>query len=242
MKKKIKILVTGGDGRFASEMKKKFKKNINYFFLNKKKLNILSIQSIKKNLEKYKPNVVIHLAALSRPMKLHNENLEKSIRTNIIGTCNLVIECSKLGIKFIYFSTQYVYPGKKGNYKENSPLLPMNNYAWSKMGGECPVHMYKNSLILRVSMSEKPWTHPVAYKNIKTNFLYHDEVVNLLPKILDKKGIINIGSKNSSIFNFAKKTNKKIKSSYYKYFPGDVVVPKNSSTNIDKLNKILKKS
>ena len=175
-------------------------------------------------------------------MKLHNENLEKSIRTNIIGTCNLVIECSKLGIKFIYFSTQYVYPGKKGNYKENSPLLPMNNYAWSKMGGECPVHMYKNSLILRVSMSEKPWTHPVAYKNIKTNFLYHDEVVNLLPKILDKKGIINIGSKNSSIFNFAKKTNKKIKSSYYKYFPGDVVVPKNSSTNIDKLNKILKKS
>ena len=40
--------------------------------------------------------------------------------------------------------------------KENSPVLPMNNYAWSKLGGESAVHMYKNSLILRLNMTEKP--------------------------------------------------------------------------------------
>ena len=74
-------------------------------------------------------------------MKLHNENIEKSIKINIIGTSNLVLECEKLNIKIIYFSTNYVYPGKKGNYKETSPLLPVNNYAWSKMGGECAVQM-----------------------------------------------------------------------------------------------------
>ena len=51
-------------------------------------------------------------------MKLHNENIEKSIKINIIGTSNLVLECEKLNIKIIYFSTNYVYPGKKGNYKE----------------------------------------------------------------------------------------------------------------------------
>lgn len=241
MIKKNKILVTGGDGRFASELKKKFKKDKNFIFLNKKKLNILNQKNIKKNFEKYKPNIVLHLAALSRPMKLHNENIEKSIKINIIGTSNLVLECEKLNIKIIYFSTNYVYPGKKGNYKETSPLLPVNNYAWSKMGGECAVQMYKNSLILRVGMSEKPWVHPFVFKDIKTNFLYHDEVVNLLPKLLDKKGIINIGSKNKSILKFAKKTNKNVKQINYKHIPGDAIVPKNSSTNIDKLNKILKK-
>ena len=73
-----------------------------------------------------------------------------------------------------------------------------------KLGGECAVQMYKNSLILRVSMSEKPWIHPVAFKNIKTNFLYHDEVIKLLPKLLENKGIINVGSKSSSIIKFAK--------------------------------------
>ena len=200
--------------------------------MNKKKLNILNQKNIKKNFEKYKPNIVLHLAALSRPMKLHNENIEKSIKINIIGTSNLVLECEKLNIKIIYFSTNYVYPGKKGNYKETSPLLPVNNYAWSKMGGECAVQMYKNSLILRVGMSEKPWVHPFVFKDIKTNFLYHDEVVNLLPKLLDKKGIINIGSKNKSILKFAKKTNKNVKQINYKHIPGDAIVPKNSSTNM----------
>ena len=70
MIKKNKILVTGGDGRFASELKKKFKKDKNFIFLNKKKINIINQKNIKKNFEKYKPNIVLHLAALSRPMKL----------------------------------------------------------------------------------------------------------------------------------------------------------------------------
>lgn len=242
MKKNNKILVTGGDGRFATEMKKKYKKNKRFVFLNKKKLNVLSLHSIRKNIKKYNPNMILHLAALSRPMKLHYENLDKSISTNIIGTSNLVLECSKSNIKIVYFSTQYVYPGEKGNYRENSPLLPMNNYAWSKLGGECAVQMYKNSLILRVSMSEKPWIHPVAFKNIKTNFLYHDEVIKLLPKLLENKGIINVGSKSSSIIKFAKKTNKLVKPALYKNRFGEVKIPKNSATNVEKLNKILDKS
>ena len=53
----------------------------------------------------------------------------------------------------------------------------MNNYAWSKLGGESAVHMYKNSLILRLNMAEKPRIHKYAFKNIKSNFLYHDEVI-----------------------------------------------------------------
>ena len=74
--------------------------------------------------------------------------LGKSINLNIVGTANLVNVCSKLKIKLIYFSTSYVYPGTKGNYNERDAVLPWNNYAWSKLGGESAVQMYKNSLIL----------------------------------------------------------------------------------------------
>ena len=49
-----KILVTGGDGRFASELKK-FKNKFKIIFLNKK-LDITSLKSIKINFEKYNPN------------------------------------------------------------------------------------------------------------------------------------------------------------------------------------------
>ena len=43
--------------------------------------------------------------------------IDLSIQTNIIGTANVVRACKKLNIKLIYFSTNYVYPCKKGNYK-----------------------------------------------------------------------------------------------------------------------------
>ena len=105
-------------------------------------------------------------------MNIHNKNISKSISINIIGTCNVVKICSELNIKLIYFSTGYVYEGKKGNYKENDPVLPFNNYAWSKLGGECAVRLYKNSLTLRIMMSEKPFPHDVAFKDINTNFLW----------------------------------------------------------------------
>ena len=82
-------------------------------------------------------------------MKIHDTNIGKSIDLNIIGTCNLVKEAFLRKIKFIYLSTSYVYPGIRGNYNENDFLKPWNNYGWSKLGGECAVQMYKNSLILR---------------------------------------------------------------------------------------------
>ena len=56
-------------------------------------------------------------------MIAHNTNISKDISLNIIGTSNIVF-CEQLNIKLIYFSTSYVYPGKKGNYKESDPLLP----------------------------------------------------------------------------------------------------------------------
>ena len=240
MKHKNKILVTGGNGRFAKVMKKNFIHKKNYIFLDKKKFNILSRNSIQKNLIKYKPKIVIHLAALSRPMALHYENIQKSISINIIGTSNLVIECSKLNIKLVHFSTQYVYPGLKGNYSENSPLLPMNNYAWSKLGAESAVQIYENSLILRVAMIEKPWTYKYAYKNIKSNYLYHDEVAKLLPKLLSKKGVINIGSESDSIVKFARRTKKDVKVSRFFQKSNEPKTPINSSMNISKLKKIFK--
>jgi len=231
-----KIIITGGDGRFATVLKD-LKLSKKFLFPNKKQLNILSISSIRHYLKKYNPKYLIHNAALSRPMSIHEKDISNSIDINIIGTCNIVKVCSELNIKLIYFSTGYVYEGTKGNYKENDPVKPFNNYAWSKMGGECAVHMYKNSLILRLTMCERPFTHKQAFYDVNTNFIYHDEVAKIIPKILKLTGILNVGGKTQSVFNFAKKYNKKIKKiSAKKKFPN------NPSMNISKLNRLIKKN
>ena len=123
----LKILVTGSDGRFGKILKK-FDTSKKFIFKNKNQLNILSEKSIINNIKKYKPNYILHLAGLSRPMKIHETDISKSIDLNIVGTCNIVKAAAKNNIKIIYLSTSYVYEGTKGNYSEDDPVKPWNNY------------------------------------------------------------------------------------------------------------------
>ena len=85
-------------------------------------------------------------------------------------------------------------------------------------------------------MTEKPFLYKKAYDNLKSNFMFHDDLVNLLPKLLNKRGIINVGGKSQSIYNFAKKYNKKIKRIRAKK---NDKFPLNQTMNISKMRKIL---
>ena len=228
------IIVSGGNGRFAKILKKK-NKVLNLIFLSKKNLNILDPRSIEKAIIKYKPWAILHCAAFSRPLSEHYNNIAKSIDLNIVGTANMVKACEKNSIKLIYLSTGYVYACTKGNYKESDPVKPFNNYGFSKLGGECAVQMYKNSLILRVTMTEKPFIHQKGYTNLYSNYMFHEDMVKILPKLVDKFGIFNVGGKAQSIYNFGRLHNKKmIKSKCF-----DKNLPLKQTMNLKKLNKIL---
>ena len=232
---KKKIVITGGSGRFGGILKK-YKKNNLIFFPKKKELDILNYKKIISYLEKKKPSVLIHLAGLSRPMAIHDKDIKKSIDLNIIGTANITKACETNNIKLIYFSTHYVYSGVKGNYKETDPVLPVNNYAWSKLGGEAAVHLYKNSLILRLCMTEKPFVHKKAFTNVKTNFMFHEDVIPIVFKLINRKGVINIGGKKQSIYNFARQNNRMVKKDLAKKDQ----IPLNSTLDLKKMKLALK--
>jgi len=235
---KKKILVTGGTGRFGTVIKK-LKTNYEILYPNKKILDITDFRSIQKYIRLKKPNILIHLAGLSRPMDVHDQQIQKSIDLNIIGTCNITKACAEKNIKLIYFSTNYVYPGTRGNYVESDSLLPVNNYAWSKLGGECAVQLYNNSLILRLCMTERPFVHKAAFCDAKNSFMYHDEVAKILLKLLNEKGILNVGGKIQSMYNFAKINNPKIKKIFLKKNK-KIKMPINSSINTKKMKRIIK--
>jgi dTDP-4-dehydrorhamnose reductase len=173
-------------------------------------------------------------------MVQHEKNIIQSINLNIIGTSNIVIVCKKLKIKLIYFSTSYIYPGDKGNYKEDDPILPVNNYAWSKLGGESAVQMYNNSLIIRACMTEKPFVHNKALTDVYLNFIFQEEIAKILPKLIKIKGILNVGGPIQTVYKFACKYNpsvKKISSINIK----NVIYKKKMSMNVSKFRKIIKK-
>ena len=88
MNKKIKILITGADGYIGNCLFHFLKKKYDVKGLDKKKLfnssiykcNILNTKKIDKILSKVKPNLIIHLAALSGVQEFNNNVLKSFIK------------------------------------------------------------------------------------------------------------------------------------------------------------------
>ena len=86
-------------------------------------------------------------------------------------------------------------------------------------------------------MTEKPFFYKKAYTNLKTNFMFHEDFAKVFFKLINKKGIINVGGPAQSVYNFAKKENKKIKKKVLK--TGKNSLPLKSAMNISKFKKML---
>ena len=113
----IKILVTGGEGRFAKILKKKNKK-LTLVFKTRKELDILNKNSINRCIKKEKPTIILHTAGLSRPMNIHDKDISKSIDLNIIGTCNIVKVCKKIISNLFIFLLDTFMKEKKATIKK----------------------------------------------------------------------------------------------------------------------------
>ena len=68
--------------------------------------------------------------------------------------------------------------------------------------------------------------------------MYHEDVVELLPKVIKEKGILNIGGKSQSVYHFAKNYNKKIKKILINK---NIKVPLKQTMNLSKLKKLMSK-
>ena len=69
-----RILITGGKSRFAKNIEKVFKRKKMLYTHQEMSFDILNPRSIENCIKKYKPNYLIHLASLSRPMDIHQKN------------------------------------------------------------------------------------------------------------------------------------------------------------------------
>jgi len=196
------ILFTGGSGLLGSEFKKLMPEVL---YPATSDFDITDYNQMNEYLLGKTIEVIVHAAAFTSPPKI-DENPIKAIDVNIIGTSNLVKLCAVHSIKLIYISTDYVFKGDKGNYVEDDSVYPVNKYAWSKLGGECAVRLYDNSLIIRTSFgpNEFPfekafvdqWTSRVSVKNISQKLV---EILNS-----DLTGTLHVGDNRQTVFEYAK--------------------------------------
>lgn len=86
-------------------------------------------------LERYSPDVVVHAAALGDVDKCE-EDPALCHRINAVATREIAKWCAKRGAKLVYLSTDYVFPGDRGFYREEDPPRPVNYYGLTKLLGE----------------------------------------------------------------------------------------------------------
>jgi len=145
----MKILITGSNGLLGQKIVAHcLKQSINFVATSKgqnrnpecpsdkfQSLDIIVAEEIRMVLDRTNPTHVIHTAALTNVdyCELHPDECQL---TNVVAVRYLFDECTKRGIHFQLLSTDFVFNGDRGNYREEDQTTPLSVYARSKVDAE----------------------------------------------------------------------------------------------------------
>jgi dTDP-4-dehydrorhamnose reductase len=147
-----RVLVTGGDGLLAHQLKRIAPSGSDFVFVGHAAFDLTNPDSMAGVLAGLKPQLVINTAAYNLVEKCELER-DLSWSVNATGPHKLAELCAEKHIPLVHYSTDYVFDGaKKSPYVETDVTNPVNHYAAGKFAGEqavlraSPAH-----LVLRTS-------------------------------------------------------------------------------------------
>jgi dTDP-4-dehydrorhamnose reductase len=196
------LLVTGGSGLLGRHLRPLLPGAL---FPSHSEFDVTVAASAVWYLKDHGVTTVLHAAAFTSPPKI-NADPAQAVAVNILGTGNLVRACLELGVRLVYISTDYVFDGSKGLYEETDPVLPVNKYAWSKLGGECAVRLLDNSLIVRLSFGDRPFPYDKAFVDQWTSRLPVDDAARRIAAAAQSAltGVLHIGGPRRSVMEYAR--------------------------------------
>lgn len=161
----MKILITGGSGLIGQYLNVELSRkheiltqyNSNYgncLQFSSVKVDITDYVRMEKLFKQFKPEIVIHTAAVSSPENADSLPADLVYEINVNATERIAQLCNHYNAKLIYLSTDLVYAGYRGSYlNEDSKLIPVSLYAETKLMGEVKVRdIFDDFLILREAL------------------------------------------------------------------------------------------
>jgi dTDP-4-dehydrorhamnose reductase len=231
----MKILVFGGSGTLGTALQKL---DADIICPDKTVFNIIHKGDVYTAFYLFRPDLVINCAAIIDDRAI-NEDPSDAIAVNIVGSGHIARECLHYECRYVYISTDYVYPGWKGDYKESDLIFPFNKYAWSKLGGECSARMLKNSLIIRTSFGKETFEYSHAFTDKWTSKDYVDVIAPMILEAAksDMTGVLNIGTDRKTIYEYAIKRNEVEPTTIEE---SGIKTPKDTSLNLSRWKRFKK--
>lgn len=144
------ILVTGSNGLLGQKITEKVikerginliatSKGINRFPIKEgyvyAEMDISNAEQVRAVLEKYKPDAIIHTAAVTN-VDIAEANKELAFELNVKAVMTLITVCEKNDIQLVHLSTDFIFDGKDGPYAENATPNPLSYYGETKLLAE----------------------------------------------------------------------------------------------------------
>ena len=261
----MKVLVTGVKGQLGGDVVACLEaQNVPCWGVDIDDFDLTDQQAVRDAVLGYAPDVIVHCAAYTAVDKAEDEGRDLCRKVNVEGTRNMALCAKELDAKFMYFSTDYVFPGTGTTpYVEEDATGPSNFYGLTKLEGEQVVkELLTKYFTLRISwvfadhghnfirtmlrLSETHDTLTVVNDQIGSP-TYCPDVAKLVCQMIrtDKYGTYHVTNEGlCSWYNFAveifrqagkKVTVKPVTSE--EYGASKAVRPKNSRMSKDKLEQ-----
>jgi dTDP-4-dehydrorhamnose reductase len=145
-----KILITGSNGLLGQKLVHKLKNHPDFNLIatsvgvnrikdqngyDYESMDIANRDEVLKVIDKYQPEVIINTAAMTN-VDACEENQTKCWELNVTAVEHLIEACEMSQTHLIHLSTDFVFDGKSGPYKESDQPNPLSYYGKSKLASE----------------------------------------------------------------------------------------------------------
>lgn len=228
------VLLTGAGGRLGTELVSLLP---GIRATDVGDLDVTQPEAMLAALDDCLPKVIVHAAAYT---DVSGAERDRALcwRVNVEGTRNVALLCRDLGIHLVHISTDYVFEGTAGNYREEDPIGPVRNYyALTKLAAEAVARAAPRHLIIRTSFRPREWPYEMA---VTDAFTSQDTIDVIAPEIalaiahLEEipHSTLHIATERKSVYELARRSKPDVRPGRRADLP--VELPEDASLNTDR--------